>query len=186
MVKKLIINLFRLKLIRQMLKKKILNYRNIVLFIFFAFFFTDYHKYTENSQIADKSLKKEGIIFFPGNKLLEKLFVEVADEQKERQKGLMWRKTISFSEGILFVFNRERPLSFWMKNTYISLDIIYLNKSGRVVRIIANTTPLSEQTLKSEWPAKYALEVKGGFCQKFGISEGDLINFQIFESRTKI
>lgn len=78
---------------------------------------------------------------------------------------------------MLFVFPEEQPLSFWMKNTPLPLDIIYINTDFTIVHIATNTTPYSTAQIPSRHPAKYVLEVNGGFCQQQGIVAGDQIEF---------
>ncbi len=103
--------------------------------------------------------------------------VEIANTEEKRQFGLMYRTELPEMQGMLFLFPREGPLSFWMKNTPRSLDIIYINAALTIVSIARNTTPFSEENLPSGKPAQYVLEVNGGFCQRHGISVGDRIEF---------
>jgi uncharacterized membrane protein (UPF0127 family) len=105
------------------------------------------------------------------------VFVEVANTKEKRQLGLMYRADLPEMQGMLFLFPREGALSFWMKNTPRSLDIIYINSTHVIVSIVRNTTPFSEENLPSGKPAQFVLEVNGGFCQRHGISEGDRIEF---------
>ena len=99
--------------------------------------------------------------------------VEIANTEEKRQLGLMYRTDLPEMQGMLFLFPRERLLSFWMKNTPRSLDIIYINSALTIVSIARNTTPFSEENLPSKKPAQFVLEVNGGFCQRHGINEGD-------------
>jgi hypothetical protein len=103
--------------------------------------------------------------------------VEIANTEEKRQMGLMYRTDLPEMQGMLFLFPREGLLSFWMKNTPRSLDIIYINSAHTIVSIARNTTPFSEVNLPSGKPAQFALEVNGGFCQRHGINEGDRIEF---------
>lgn len=98
--------------------------------------------------------------------------VEIASTPQKRAFGLMYRKDLSESQGILFLFPREEPLSFWMKNTPLSLDIVFINSAHTVINITANTTPFSEEPLPSAAPAQFVLEVNAGFCQKHRITAG--------------
>jgi uncharacterized protein len=98
--------------------------------------------------------------------------VEIVNTPQKRAFGLMYRKDLSESQGMLFVFPREEPLSFWMKNTPLPLDIVFINSAHTVVNIAANTTPFSEEPLPSAAPAQFVLEVNAGFCQKHGITAG--------------
>ena len=78
---------------------------------------------------------------------------------------------------MLFLFPREEPLSFWMKNTPLPLDIIFINAAHTIVSIAQNTTLFSEKPLPSDSPAQFVLEVNGGFCQRHGVAVGDQVGF---------
>jgi uncharacterized membrane protein (UPF0127 family) len=94
----------------------------------------------------------------------------ITDEQVER--GLMWRDRLEADRGMLFVFRRQKPRSFWMKNTPLPLDIIYIDRGGTIVSIAENTTPYSTTAIPSGAPAQYVLEVNGGFCRDHGVRAG--------------
>ena len=108
---------------------------------------------------------------------LVKIDIEIADKQVERLQGLMYRDSMPEMEGMLFLFNIEEPLNFWMKNTRISLDIIYINSEHKVVSIARNTKPYSLDQIPSDKPALYVVEVNAGFSERHGIKEGDLVVF---------
>ena len=119
---------------------------------------------------------KEGIGYF-SNELgdtIAEFQIELAESNKEIQIGMMWRKSMSKEMGMLFLMPEEKIQSFWMKNTYIPLDIIYINSERRVVSIIDNAKPMSEKPLPSMEPANSILEVSGGTCAKLGIQHGNL------------
>ena len=97
---------------------------------------------------------------------------ELAANEGQRSLGLMFRRELGETEGMLFLFPTERPQQFWMKNTYIELDIIYLDHSFNVVSIAKRATPLTESPRPSEKPAQYVLEVRGGTSDKWGIVPG--------------
>ena len=92
-------------------------------------------------------------------------------------QGLMYRQNLPENAGMLFIFTNEEPRSFWMKNTYISLDIIYINSKKEIVSIQKYTQPRSTYSIPSEKPAMYVLEVNAGFTDKYGIHPGDKIDF---------
>jgi uncharacterized membrane protein (UPF0127 family) len=98
--------------------------------------------------------------------------VEVASTDDERAKGLMFRRELGPTKGMLFLFPRERKLSFWMKNTLIPLDIIFVSPDWRVVGIVENATPLSEESRGVDQLSQYVLEFVGGTSHRAGISEG--------------
>lgn len=101
--------------------------------------------------------------------------VELALTRKEQSRGLMWRESMPEDHGMLFVFADERPRSFWMKNTPLPLDIVYISEDGRIVSIAENTTPYSVESIPSGKPARYVLEVNGGFCAPRGIGAGNRV-----------
>ncbi|PSG91765.1 DUF192 domain-containing protein [Aurantibacter aestuarii] len=109
--------------------------------------------------------------------LIASLNIEFAKSDYETQTGLMYRKSMNPNEGMLFIFKDEQPRSFYMKNTLIPLDIIYLNKDKAVVSIQKNAKPLDESSLPSEQPAMYVLEVNAGLSEVWKISNGDYIVF---------
>jgi uncharacterized membrane protein (UPF0127 family) len=98
--------------------------------------------------------------------------VEIADDDAERRRGLMERTDLAENAGMLFVFDREMPLSFWMKDTLIPLSIAYIDSGGRIVDL-QDMQPLDETSHPSAKPAKYALEVNQGFFAERGIEVGD-------------
>ena len=98
--------------------------------------------------------------------------VEIADNDAERQRGLMERTALAENAGMLFVFEREKPLAFWMKNTLIPLSVAYIDSNGRIVDI-QDMEPLDETPHPSAEPARYALEVNQGFFAERGIEVGN-------------
>ena len=106
-----------------------------------------------------------------------KIDIEITDNRFEQVRGLMFRTNLPEMGGMLFIMDREEPQSFWMKNTYISLDIIYVDSRFEIVTIQKYTKPLSEESIPSGKMAKYVVEVNAGFCDRFGIMEGDKIKF---------
>ncbi|MFT6845499.1 MAG: uncharacterized membrane protein (UPF0127 family) [Flavobacteriales bacterium] len=106
--------------------------------------------------------------------------IEVADTDPQRARGLMYRKSMPENRGMIFLMDRLEIQNFYMKNTYIPLDIIYVDADKKVVSIQKQTTPLSELTLPSEGPAKFVVEVIGGFCDKYEIKKGTTIQFELF------
>lgn len=100
--------------------------------------------------------------------------VEIASTEQEREKGLMGRTTLAEDHGMLFVFGREQPLDFWMKDTLIPLSIAFIDSSGRIVDI-QDMQPLDETLHRSAEPARYALEVNQGFFSDNGIEVGNKV-----------
>ena len=123
------------------------------------------------------------VIIHPRSGIPIHVTVEVADTQEKRQLGLMYRNELPAFSGMLFIFPQEGPRSFWMKNTPLSLDIIYINADFTIVHIAENTTPYSTAPIPSKHPAKYVLEVNGGFCQHHGIVARDRVEFSQVASK---
>lgn len=106
-----------------------------------------------------------------------KIDIEIAKTEATITQGLMYRKQMETNQGMLFLMPYNKPQNFWMKNTYIPLDILFISKDKKIVTIQKNTTPLSEEGIPSYSPAQYVLEVNAGFCDKNGIKEGDSVLF---------
>ena len=109
--------------------------------------------------------------------------VEMAVTPDEQAKGLMFRRELPEGQGMLFDFGREQPATFWMKNTYVSLDMIFIRADGRILRIAENTVPLSEALVPSGGPVRAVLEVVAGSAKKLGIAPGDQVAHPIFGGR---
>jgi uncharacterized membrane protein (UPF0127 family) len=109
--------------------------------------------------------------------------VELAVTPEEQARGLMFRRDLPEMQGMLFDFHREQPTSFWMKNTYVSLDMIFIRADGRILSIAENTVPLSEALVPSGGPVRAVLEVIAGTCKKLGIAPGDRVKHPIFGRR---
>jgi len=109
--------------------------------------------------------------------------VEIADTDATREKGLMFRKSLPEGQGMLFDFHEEQPVGFWMQNTYIPLDMIFIRGDGSILRIAENTEPLSTRIIPSGGPVRAVLELIGGSARKFGIAPGDKVAFSIFKPR---
>lgn len=134
---------------------------------------------TATSSSTTNFIKEGEIVFLRQGtgERIKKIDVEIADNDGERSKGLMYRSAMADSLGMLFIFTNAEPQSFWMKNTYISLDILYVDENKKIVTIQKNTKPLSEESIPSYRNAQYVIEVNGGFCEHYGIKEGDTAQF---------
>ena len=104
--------------------------------------------------------------------------VEIARKKIDRDKGLMFRKNLNLDKGMLFIFPNESKVSMWMKNTLISLDIIFISKNYKIVDIINNAKAMSKEILTSKVKAKYALEINAGLVKKLNIKIGNNIYFE--------
>jgi len=127
------------------------------------------------------SFNKQGSLAFlsaKDNDTLSVIDIEVADDNQRRARGLMYRKSLPADAGMLFIFDTEEIQSFWMKNTYIPLDMLFINAYNEIITIHANTTPLKEWNYSSTQPALYVVEVNAGYCVRKNIAEGDKIIFE--------
>ena len=100
--------------------------------------------------------------------------VEVADDDRERSAGLMFRTAMKDDHGMLFVFERTRRLSFWMKNTPMPLDLVFIDAGGTIVDVLRGE-PFSVAPIAPEAPARFVLELKAGTAEKTGIASGDRV-----------
>ncbi len=165
----------------------------ILLGIFFAIFFLIVKPFLPNkNQITSRTeikFTKEGELSFfdkQDNEIITTIDIEIAEDDYERALGLMYRYSMSDSVGMLFIMENEVPQSFWMKNTYISLDILYLNRDFEIVKIQKYAQPLSEQSIPSIEKSKYVIEVIGGFCDKLNIKEGDIVKYKRTTAYNKV
>jgi len=134
---------------------------------------------TSADEIVEVPFTKEGSVTLSDSTGKKKIIIdaEFADTEYDRQRGLMFRKSMLETQGMLFVFPEEEMQSFWMRNTYISLDMIFIDANKKIVTIHKNTKTLSDQSYASTKPAKYVLEVVGGFCDRHGVVEGDIVSY---------
>jgi uncharacterized membrane protein (UPF0127 family) len=109
--------------------------------------------------------------------------VELAVTDEERSRGLMFRKELPEGQGMLFDFKRDQEVSMWMRNTYVSLDMIFIRADGRIARIAENTQPLSERIISSGAPVRAVLEVVAGTAKKLGLAPGDRVAHEMFSRR---
>ena len=142
-----------------------------------VFFFILNNCDDESSEMHYYKFKKEGELTFVDSteNPIIKIDIEIAENDYERQLGLMNRENMEEMQGMLFIFPEERFQSFWMMNTLFSLDILFINSSKEIVTIHKNTTPLSEQSYPSSEPAIYVLEVNAGFCERHNVKLGDKV-----------
>lgn len=161
----------------------------VAAYFIYLFFFDDkneneYRLSTDKTEsfkdIREPQFKKEGDLEFlkkDGKTVISKIDIEIADNIPERMQGLMYRKSMDENKGMLFVFQEYEQQGFYMRNTIIPLDIIFLDSSNQVIKIHKNTTPFSETTLPSGKPSMYVVEVNAGYTDKYGIKDGDKIKF---------
>ena len=133
---------------------------------------------TESVTSSEPQFRKDGdLIFYNDTKKQKPISIEIVSSEADRNRGLMYRKSMPDSCGMLFVFEEMQPLSFWMKNTYIPLDIIFIDDKFSIVSISKNAVPFSEESLPAAGPAMYVVEVNAGFCDNNHIVPGNKISF---------
>ncbi len=126
--------------------------------------------------------KKEGVLYLKkanSDSIIKRLDIEIADDDYKIQTGLMYRTHLENHQGMLFIFPNLDFRSFYMKNTKIPLDIIYIDDNQSIVSFQKNAKPFDERSLPSEAPAKYVLEINGGLSDDWQLTVGDRIEFQI-------
>ncbi|MFT5618288.1 MAG: uncharacterized membrane protein (UPF0127 family) [Arenicella sp.] len=129
---------------------------------------------------TEPKFRKDGELKFikpSDSSFQQKIEIEIADEDWERAQGLMYRTKMGENQGMLFIFEEEEIQSFWMRNTNISLDIMYVNSNKEIVSIQKYATPFSDESLPSEGDAQYVVEVNAGFSDRYELKAGDKISF---------
>lgn len=133
---------------------------------------------TENLLIRLEFQREAILSFFePGGQIVATIDAELAENDDERARGLMHRDKMEMNQGMLFIFPYEIIQSFWMRNTILPLDIIFVNADREIVTIHKHTTPYAETSYRSTAPAKYVVEVNAGFTDRYGIREDYRINW---------
>lgn len=107
--------------------------------------------------------------------------IELAVTPAQRAQGLMFRESLDEDRGMLFDFGRPQRASMWMRNTYVPLDMLFIDASGRITQIAANTQPLSDRVVASREPVRAVLELRGGVSAKLGIEPGDRVIHPLFD-----
>lgn len=155
-----------------------------------AYYFMNQPKDEQTNYNQQKTTMNNDYTFSKGGELvfstangdsLAKIDIEFAETNDKRTLGLMYRKEMEENQGMLFIFPYEEPQSFWMANTILPLDIIFVNSKRAIVKIHKNTTPYSHQSYPSVEPSIFVVEVNAGFTDRHNIKEGD----KIFWMRTK-
>lgn len=129
----------------------------------------------------DNGFTKEGTVdFITQNNKVISIDVELAKTEEEQSLGLMFRESMDNNQGMLFVFPNQDFRSFWMKNTVIPLDMLFVTDSLQIATIHANTIPFAEKSYPSSRPVKYVIEVNAGYCEQNSIKVGDRVklNYQ--------
>ena len=133
----------------------------------------------------DKSVDYSQVFIYSTNSEIT-VNVEVADTPQKQSQGLMSRENLKLDHGMLFIFDDESILSFWMKGTLIPLDMIFVDKTFRIINVVDNALPCNTEPCpdySSEKPAKYVLEVNAGFVETNDIEAGDFISINLNSSK---
>ena len=101
----------------------------------------------------------------------------------ELARGLMFRRTMAKDKGMLFDFREVKPVAMWMRNTYLPLDMVFIDQHGVVANVAENTEPLSEANIVSERPVLSVLEVNAGTARRIGLKAGDIVTHKLFKPR---
>jgi hypothetical protein len=128
----------------------------------------------------DYAVRTDAILDFldPEGRLITSIAVEIAATPETHARGLMGRYLTDDNQGMLFVFPRPEPRSFWMRNTPTSLDILFINEDRKVLNVAKATRPMSDERYRSLGPARYVVEVQAGFADRYGIRKGTGIRWR--------
>jgi uncharacterized membrane protein (UPF0127 family) len=150
-----------------------LRLKYFVVSLLISFFSTQGLAFTANDKVDFKKI--------PATMGSKKITIELAENDRQHEHGLMFRKKLNSNEGMLFIFDNEETRTFWMKNTLINLSIAYLDKNRKIVDIqemkAMNTIMEKPPTYPSKSPAMYALEMPEGWFKKNKIKEGDQLQY---------
>ena len=133
-----------------------------------------------NSTFELSALEKNQLTIINKHNLTHGFVVEVARTNEEKKRGLMFRKTLDANSGMLFLYQREALQLMWMKNTLIPLDILFIDKTGIITRIVERAVPHSLATISSRGKVLAVLELKGGLTSRLDIKRGDKVNHPAF------
>jgi len=137
-------------------------------------------KTTKTEDKVVVNFKKEGVLSLKKaetDSIIKTIDIEIAEDEYETQTGLMYRTNLETNHGMLFIFPDVQMRSFYMKNTKIPLDIIYIDENKTIVSFQKNAKPMDETSLPSDAPAKYVLEINGGLSDEWKLAVGDKISF---------
>jgi len=129
---------------------------------------------------SNAPLRDDAVLDFlkPDGSVITSVSIEIAETPENISKGLMWRTSLDITSGMLFIFQESGPQTFWMRNTPLRLDILFIGKDSCIKNIAERTSPMSDQTYNSKGPVKYVLEVRGGFSRAHGIKGGHCVRWR--------
>lgn len=157
---------------------RILPAAMLTLFLLFGCDAGDQQTPQEDDSSVSIPFRKDGELSFtrPGTAPIT-IDIEIAETDSARTRGLMQRKSLPELSGMLFIFPREETQSFWMANTPLALDIIFVSADSQIVDIKKYTRPFSTQSISSAAPARYVIEVSAGFADTHGLTAGDRVTW---------
>lgn len=158
-----------------------LKFSKLVLLVLIVFYISSCKEDKKVIEQVEVTFTKEGELeLFKTNtdSTKIKIDIEIASSDYEIQTGLMYRNSMENNQGMLFVFDDSRPRSFFMKNTRIPLDLIFLDEEKRIVSFQKNAKPFDESSLPSNAPARYVLEVNAGLVDYWNLSVGDRVSYK--------
>ena len=124
-----------------------------------------------------QELERKDLTVWMANGQSHRFVVEVAATPEQQEKGLMFRQSMAEDDGMIFLNKIDRPSTFWMKNTLIPLDMLFVDRTGKIVHIKANAKPLSEDLIPSGGSVRAIIEINGGVAARLGIKAGDHVVF---------
>lgn len=129
------------------------------------------------------NFEQEGELWILPSEMHDSLYIKIefAQEDSEMMQGLMYRDSMNSDEGMLFLYPYSQEMYFWMKNTQIPLDLIFINEDGVIVDLAERTTPFSEENIHSQVLSKYVLEVNAAYCAENYIIIGDRVKWRKLE-----
>ncbi|MBV8538006.1 MAG: DUF192 domain-containing protein [Alphaproteobacteria bacterium] len=131
------------------------------------------------AQSANVSFRHSELSIESGGKRIP-FKVEIAETDEQRALGLMYRTSLPADAGMLFDFKHDQDVAFWMRNTRIPLDMLFIDRTGRIVNIAERAVPFSEETIPSAGPVLAVLELNGGTASRLGLKPGDRVIYPIF------
>lgn len=133
--------------------------------------------HSETTRKGDAPLGTGTVVLEAGGRTL-RVLVEVARTPEQRTKGLKYRKDLGAYRGMIFLFDEDEVQSFWMQDTYIALDMVFISRNLEVVGVVENAQPLTTTSRKVGAPSRYVLEVRGGFAKEHGVKAGTRVRFE--------
>ncbi len=151
----------------------------VIIVLAALYFILIYRGESSKNNEEEYMFRKDGELTFldSSGTVIIKIDIQIAQTEFDRELGLMFRKSMNENQGMLFIFPDVQVRNFWMRNTEIPLDMIFINDSKIILNIAKNTTPYSDNSYASSGPAKYVLEVNGGFSDSHNITPGTKVNW---------